>query len=110
MVFVVSIKRQTQSRQANAAGQPLSTSFEAIARLAEMRVVIEAVWPEIDGGRFAARRAVGDTMTVEADIFSDGHDKIDAATLYRRAGEKHWREVPMRLVDNDRWQAEFRVE
>jgi starch synthase (maltosyl-transferring) len=107
----VSVKGHVKSRQATfSAGELSSTSFEAIARLAEMRIVIEAVRPEIDGGRFAAKRAVGDTMTVEADIFSDGHDKIDAATLYRRADEKDWREVPMRFVDNDRWQAEFRVE
>ncbi len=43
------------------------------------RIAIEGVQPEIDGGRFAVKRAVGDVMTVEADVFCDGHDKIDAA-------------------------------
>ena len=33
------------------------------------RVVIENVSPEIDGGRFPAKAAVGDCFTVEADIF-----------------------------------------
>jgi starch synthase (maltosyl-transferring) len=103
-----SAKKQAQANLS--ANEPLLTPIDALARLAEMRIVIEGVAPEIDGGRFAAKRVVGDIMTVEADIFSDGHDKIDAAILYRKADEKDWREVPMRFVDNDRWRAEFRVE
>jgi starch synthase (maltosyl-transferring) len=103
-----SAKRQAQANLS--ANEPLWTSIDALPRLAEMRIVIEGVAPEIDGGRFAAKRVVGDIMTVEADIFSDGHDKINAAILYRKADKKHWREVPMRFVDNDRWRAEFRVE
>ncbi|HEX2227522.1 MAG TPA: maltotransferase domain-containing protein, partial [Candidatus Binatia bacterium] len=38
------------------------------------RVVIEAVTPEIDHGRFPAKRTVGDKVVVEADVFADGHD------------------------------------
>jgi starch synthase (maltosyl-transferring) len=72
-------------------------------RLASSRVVIEGVSPEIDGGRFPAKASVGDAFEVEADIFSDGHDKVDAALLIRRSDEKAWREVPMAFVDNDRW-------
>jgi starch synthase (maltosyl-transferring) len=71
--------------------------------LAANRVVIEAVSPEIDGGRFRAKAAAGDAFVVEADIFSDGHDKIDAALLIRRVEEEAWREVPMAFLDNDRW-------
>jgi len=47
------------------------------------RVVIEHVTPEIDGGRFAIKRTVGETVTVEADIFSDSHDAISCVLLYR---------------------------
>ena len=32
-------------------------------------ITIEAVWPEIDGGRYAVKREVGDKMDVFADIF-----------------------------------------
>ncbi|MGH6923025.1 MAG: maltotransferase domain-containing protein, partial [Propylenella sp.] len=78
--------------------------------LAANRVVIEAVSPEIEGGRFPAKAAVGDSFEVEADIFSDGHDKIDAALLIRRADAESWREVPMALVDNDRWRGVTIVE
>src|SRR5918998_5877390 len=63
-----------------------------LARLAANRVVIENVAPEIDGGRFPAKAAAGDCFTVEADIFADGHDKIDAAFLIRRADQEEWQE------------------
>jgi len=74
-----------------------------MAKLAENRIVIEAVSPELDGGRFPAKAAIGDLFTVEADIFADGHDKIDAALLIRRTDEEKWHEAPMLHVDNDRW-------
>ncbi|WP_279358495.1 maltotransferase domain-containing protein [Methylobacterium indicum] len=71
------------------------------------RVVIEAVSPEIDGGRSAIKRVVGDQVHVEADIFTDGHDVINAAVLSRLAGETEWRRDPMLFVDNDRWHGHF---
>jgi alpha-1,4-glucan:maltose-1-phosphate maltosyltransferase-like protein len=39
------------------------------------RVVIEQVSPEIDCGRFAIKRVIGETVVVEADVFADGHFK-----------------------------------
>ena len=47
------------------------------------RVVIETVWPQIDGGRSPVKRIVGETVEVWADIFTDGHEKIAAEVLYR---------------------------
>ena len=41
------------------------------------RILIEDVYPEIDGGQFPAKRIVGDTLEVWADIIRDGHE--DAA-------------------------------
>lgn len=49
-------------------------------------------------------------MIVEADIFGDGHDKIDAALLYRCETEESWHETPMHAVENDRWRGEFRLD
>jgi starch synthase (maltosyl-transferring) len=65
------------------------------------------VAPEIDGGRFPVKCVVGDTIEVEADIFCDGHDQIRAALKVRHALEREWREIPMALVENDRWRASF---
>ena len=47
---------------------------------------------------------------MRAYIYADGHDVLRAALLYRPAGESAWIEKEMRLVDNDRWQGEFKVE
>ena len=83
---------------------------EADPAHAATRVVIEAVSPEIDGGRFPAKAAVGDAFVVEADIFCDGHDKIDAALLIRHEDESEWQEAPMRFFDNDRWRGSASVD
>jgi len=76
------------------------------------RVVIEGISPEIDGGRFPAKRTIGDQVRVEADIFTDGHDSIAASLLVHREGGKvpaEWTEIPMQPLVNDRWSATFRV-
>jgi len=74
------------------------------------RVVIEGVVPEIDGGRFAIKRTVGERVGVEADIYADGHDLLRAVLLHRQADETEWIEDEMRLVENDRWAGNFKVE
>ena len=73
------------------------------------RVVIEGLAPEVDAGRFPAKRTVGDQVRVEADIFTDGHDSIAAAILVHRENSPEWTEIPMRPLVNDRWTAAFRV-
>ena len=67
------------------------------------RIIIEDVTPQLDCGRYAVKREVGDTLTVEADIFKDGHDILAATLRYRREGERRWREAGMNHVENDRW-------
>ncbi|WP_428056061.1 alpha-1,4-glucan--maltose-1-phosphate maltosyltransferase [Devosia oryzisoli] len=61
--------------------------------------------PEIDGGRFPAKAVVGDPVTIEADVFGDGHETIDAAVLHRPAGSEAWQETPLEFLENDRWRA-----
>jgi starch synthase (maltosyl-transferring) len=65
--------------------------------------------PEIDGGRFPAKRAVGEQVTVEADIFADGHDALSCVMRYRHESVPGWTEVPMAPLVNDRWRADFTV-
>lgn len=74
------------------------------------RVIIENVTPEIDGGTFAAKRVCGERVIVEADIFADGHELISGMLLFRREAEKKWHETALKLVVNDRWRADFRVD
>ena len=73
------------------------------------RVVIERVRPQVDGGRFAIKRTVGETVTVEADVFADGHDVIRCLLLFRPENSRIWREVPMQPMGNDLWRAGFAV-
>jgi starch synthase (maltosyl-transferring) len=42
------------------------------------RIVIEGPQPTVDGGRWPAKRVVGDLVEVSADIFRDGHEKLRA--------------------------------
>jgi starch synthase (maltosyl-transferring) len=73
------------------------------------RVVIETVTPQVDGGRFAAKRTIGDTVRVEADIFTDGHDSIAAVARYWQGGEETYQETALQFFDNDRWAGSFTV-
>jgi starch synthase (maltosyl-transferring) len=71
------------------------------------RAIIEAVEPEIDAGKFPAKRIVGDMVVVTADIFTDGHDGLSAVLLFRKLESPDWSETPMRPLVNDRWKGEF---
>jgi len=73
------------------------------------RVVIENVKPQVDCGRFAIKRTIGERVLVTADIFADGHDVLRAVLRHRPASETEWQEVPMEPQPNDRWQGEFAV-
>jgi starch synthase (maltosyl-transferring) len=77
---------------------------------APTRVIITAVRPEIDGGRFPIKRVQGETVTVSADIFAEGHGLLSAVVRCRRKGNSEWIERPMRELGNDRWTGSFTVE
>jgi starch synthase (maltosyl-transferring) len=76
-------------------------------RATDERVVIEGVTPAVDGGRFPSKTAIGDSVTVEADVFADGHDAVACVLRYRKASARSWSEVPMKPMGNDRWRAAF---
>ncbi len=77
---------------------------------APARVVIEGVTPEVDAGRFPAKRVEGDLVRVEADIFTEGHDRIGGVLRFRGPGEDAWQEAPLAPQVNDRWQGWFTVD
>ena len=49
-------------------------------------------------------------VTVEADIFKEGHDLLSAWVLYRDSGASSRQEAPMQPTVNDRWRGSFSVE
>jgi starch synthase (maltosyl-transferring) len=76
-------------------------------------IIIERIEPQVDDGRDPVKRVVGDELLVTADIFADGHDLLDAALRLRADApglRASWREVPMRLIDNDRWSGSIRLD
>jgi starch synthase (maltosyl-transferring) len=74
------------------------------------RVVIEGIKPQVDCGRYPAKRISGDTVTVTAAVFGDGHDHVAGRLLYRRAAEDGWRSTPLVPLTNDLWTANFKVD
>ena len=71
------------------------------------RIIIERVTPEVEGGRYSAKRVLGQVVRVEADIFADGHDSIAASLLFKSTRDRSWQTTPMRHGNNDRWHGEF---
>jgi len=69
-------------------------------------VVIEGTEPDIEGGRYAAKRIVGDAVDVTATIFAEAHDHLAARLLVRR-GNGEWQSLAMVPRPNDRWDATF---
>jgi starch synthase (maltosyl-transferring) len=69
------------------------------------RIVIDNVSPSVDGGQFAAKRVIGESLIVEADVFADGHEVLGVELLWRNADRNEWSRQPMQLLSNDRWRA-----
>jgi starch synthase (maltosyl-transferring) len=73
------------------------------------RVVIEAVSPVVDCGRFPIKRVIGDTVIVEADVFADGHDAVACVLCVRKPGGRTVGTTRMTALGNDRYQGRFVV-
>src|SRR5947209_6250312 len=71
------------------------------------RVIVEGVEPEVDAGRFPAKRTAGEELVVSADVHTDGHEVLAAVLRYRQAPDGPWAEVRMEPLINDRWTARF---
>ncbi len=75
------------------------------------RVVVAQLLPEVDGGRYPAKRAEGERITVTAHLVCDSHDLVSAVLLHRTAppvGEPgEWVESPMEPTENDEYVGSF---
>jgi starch synthase (maltosyl-transferring) len=61
----------------------------------------------VDCGRSALKRVLGETITVEADVIVEGHERIACALLYTQPGSSEWSAVPMTSLAEDCWTASF---
>lgn len=85
-------------------------SDDLLLDLAEQRIAIEGIDPEIEAGRFAAKCALGEVFHVEADIFCDGHEVIAAELAYSADKDGVWHAIPFSFLTNDRWAAQLRFD
>ncbi|PMS37257.1 starch synthase (maltosyl-transferring) [Trinickia symbiotica] len=76
-------------------GSKRAATAAILEAIAAPRIAIESVSPSIDGGRFVAKRVVGEEVEISAAIFGEGHDKIAAAVIWRAVDEVAWRETSM---------------
>ena len=66
--------------------------------------------PQVSCGRWPARAVVGETVTVSATVFREGHDLIGADVVLRGPGGRRPTRHRMREVGNDTWSAECPVD
>ncbi|MFB0907847.1 MAG: DUF3416 domain-containing protein, partial [Spirosomataceae bacterium] len=74
------------------------------------RIVVENIKPQINNGEFYIKAIKNDIISIEADIFIDGHDLLAARLMLKHQKSKVWSEVPMLPIENDKWGGKFRVE
>lgn len=68
--------------------------------------VIEAVGPEVDGGRFPAKATANEPVHVRANVFSHGHDLVRAFVRFRLRGEERFSRRAMTALGNDAFAAD----
>lgn len=72
-----------------------------------VRAVIDAVLPCVDNGRFPVKCVAGERVQVRAHCFTDGHDVLRVQLCWRAHDHAELREVPMKPLGNDVWEASF---
>lgn len=90
-------------REVKRPGRRAPKAAAANAAAALSPVIIDRVTPQVSGGPFASKRIIGRPITVEADIFADGHDILAAEIMWRAADEQDWQRAPLSPTGNDRW-------
>ncbi|HEX7581555.1 MAG TPA: alpha-1,4-glucan--maltose-1-phosphate maltosyltransferase [Gaiellaceae bacterium] len=74
------------------------------------RIQIQRVTPQVDCGRYAVKRTVGERVDVAARVFRDGHELLGAAVRYKPAGATRWLEAVLEPLGNDEWAGFFEVD
>lgn len=70
------------------------------------RTIIESISPSYS---FPLKRLQNDIVSVVAQVFADGHDKLRVQLLHRFSKEHRWSVTEMAQTENDNWAAQFKV-
>ena len=84
---------------------PPSATAEQAAKTP--RLVVESLSPSVAGGDYPVRRVVGEEITVEATVFTDGHEQLAVELLWRPCDAAEWERMPMTALPTDVWTARF---
>ncbi|WP_198045911.1 alpha-1,4-glucan--maltose-1-phosphate maltosyltransferase [Novosphingobium aquimarinum] len=87
-----------------------SADWDVAAGAREPRLVVEEVNPRVEGGAFPVKRVVGDTVSVTAKVFADGHEQLAAEIEWRAVDGEAWNRVRMAQHPNDDWTGAFPLE
>lgn len=68
------------------------------------RVVVTNVQPSVENGKYPAKAVIDKPFFISADIFTDGHDEVDASVFLKHCNHRMTVELPMEFVSNDRWE------
>ena len=101
------MKNIFSTKTASAAATDTATRTDIQQADGAVRAVIDAVLPCVDNGRFAVKCVAGERVTVRAHCFTDGHDVLRVQLCWRAEDQKEFREVPMKALPNDVWDAAF---
>jgi starch synthase (maltosyl-transferring) len=74
------------------------------------RIQIQEVIPQLDCGRYPAKRVAGERVRVSARIFRDGHETLGAAVRFKPPDANRWSEAPLEARGNDLWEGSFEVD
>jgi starch synthase (maltosyl-transferring) len=99
----VRLFRARRSPMIKASGKTAAQDARSAAE--SSRVVIGNVSPAVDEGDFAAKAIVGDRITIEADVFTDGHPLLAVELHFRPEDEAEGQRLRMHPLPNDRWTA-----
>ncbi len=98
---------------AQALGSRHANQMTALPSTRPSNVTIEVVSPVVDGGQFASKATVGESVCVTADVFTSGHEVVSAALRWRATpstgsrSRVRWNEQRMVMKVNDRFTATF---
>ena len=70
-------------RERSSASAPAGAPGRGRRLAGRPRPVIEAVRPQVEGGRYPAKASLGELVVVEADVFADGHDELFVELTHR---------------------------
>lgn len=75
----------------------------------DSRIVIENIQPSVEDGNHPVKRVLDESVTVTADIYTNGVEHLQATVLFKHESDKKWKSVKMAREENDSWAASFNL-